>query len=116
MVLLELHLSHSEREDEGKEGRRLWAYTKALAIFTKPDFFQVNAFEKVISDTSDIKSDIHSGTWGRVKEGKAFSVPMSPATVNLCFQSDFRMESGMCLLVAAIYGEFNVYLSLQGQY
>lgn len=63
------------------------AYTKAMAIFTKPDFFQVNAFEKVISDTSDIKSDIHSGTWNRVKEvDNVFSVHMSPATVNLSFQ------------------------------
>lgn len=59
MVLLELHLSHSEQEDEGEEGWRLRAYTKALAIFNKPDFFQVNASEKVISDTSDIKCDIH---------------------------------------------------------
>lgn len=76
MVLLELYLSHSEWEDEGEEGWRLRAYTKALVIFTKPDFFQVNAFEKVISETSDIKSDIHSGTWKRVEEvEKVFLFP-----------------------------------------
>jgi len=46
MVLLELLLSHSEREDEGKEGRRLRAFTNALAIFRKTRLFQVNAFEK----------------------------------------------------------------------